>query len=64
MLATSEQAKPAATVNTCGAMMVGSNQSKDAMNDGKTMLRLQCKAQPYYEHVQKLHICSNKTWFT
>ncbi|DBA87187.1 TPA: hypothetical protein ACH3X2_005191 [Trebouxia sp. C0005] len=33
MQTTSEQAKPAATMNTCGAMMVGSNQSKDAMND-------------------------------
>ena len=35
MQTTSEQAKPAATMNTCGAMMVGSNQSKDAMNDGE-----------------------------
>lgn len=33
MQATSDQAKPAATMNTCGAMMVGSNQSKDACND-------------------------------
>lgn len=36
MQTTSEQAKPAATMNTCGAMMVGSNQSKDAMNDGES----------------------------
>lgn len=35
MQTTSEQAKPAATMNTCGAMMVGSNQSKDAINDGE-----------------------------
>lgn len=34
MQATSDQAKPAATMNTCGAMMVGSNQSKDPCNDG------------------------------
>ncbi|KAL3138206.1 hypothetical protein ABBQ38_005427 [Trebouxia sp. C0009 RCD-2024] len=33
MQATSDQAKPAATMNTCGAMMVGSNQSKDPCND-------------------------------
>ena len=33
--ANSEQAKPAATMNTCGAMMCGSNQSKDALNDGE-----------------------------
>ena len=37
MQATSEQAKPAATMNTCGAMMVGSNQSKDAVNDGEAL---------------------------
>lgn len=34
MQPSSDQAKPAATMNTCGAMMVGSNQSKDACNDG------------------------------
>ena len=34
MQAGSDQAEPAATMNTCGAMMVGSNQSKEVSNDG------------------------------
>lgn len=35
MQAASDQSKPAATMNTCGAMMVGSNQSKEVSNDGE-----------------------------
>lgn len=42
MQATSGLLKPAATMNTVGAMMVGSNQSKDAMNDGKQSLFCMC----------------------
>lgn len=42
MQAISEQAKPAATMNTCGAMMVGSNLSKDACNDGMEANHLKC----------------------
>lgn len=38
MQAGSDQTKPAATMNTCGAMMVGSNQSKELSNDGKLPL--------------------------